>query len=38
LLIDERARDKLAAHEAQRRSDIIRSLIGPRPQPRSDAA
>jgi len=38
LLIDERARDKLAAHEAQRRSDIIRSLIAPRPQARSNAA
>jgi hypothetical protein len=31
LLIDERARDKLAAQETQRRSDIIHSLLGPRP-------
>ena len=38
LLIAERARDKLAAQETQRRSDIIRSLIAPRPPSRSNAA
>ena len=38
LLIDERARDRLAAQETQRRSDIIHSLIGQRPPSRSNAA
>jgi hypothetical protein len=30
LLIDERARDKLAAQETQQSSDIIRGIIAPR--------
>jgi len=38
LLIDERARDKLAAQETQRRSDISLSLLAPRPPSRSNAA
>jgi hypothetical protein len=38
LLIDERARDRLAAQETQRRSDIIHNLIAPRPPSRSNAA
>ena len=38
LLIAERARDKLAAQETRRRSDIIHSLIAPRPPSRSNAA
>ena len=38
LLIDERARDKLAAQETQRRSDIIHNLLAPRPPSRSNAA
>jgi hypothetical protein len=38
LLVDERARDKLAAQETQRRSDIIHSLIAPRPPSRSSSA
>ena len=38
LLIDERARDKLAAQETRRRSDIIHSLIAPRPRSTSSAA
>ena len=33
LLIDERARDKLAVHTTQQRSDIIRGLIAPRGVP-----
>jgi len=37
LLIDERARDKLAAQETQRSSDIIHSLIAPRPPSPSNA-
>jgi hypothetical protein len=38
LLIDERARDRLAAQETRRRSDIIHSLIAPRSPSRSNAA
>ena len=38
LLIAERARDRLAAQETRRRSDIIHSLIAPRPPSRSNAA
>jgi hypothetical protein len=38
LLIDERARDKLAAQETQRSSDIIHRLIAPRQPSRSNAA
>jgi hypothetical protein len=38
LLIDERAREKLAAQETQRRSDIIHSLLAPQPPSRSNAA
>ncbi len=37
LLIDERARDKLAAQETQRRRDIIHRLIAQRPPSRSNA-
>jgi hypothetical protein len=37
LLIDERARDKLAVQETRRRSDIIHSLIA-RPPSRSNTA
>jgi hypothetical protein len=38
LLIEEHARDKLAVYEARRSSDLIRSLITQRLQPRSNAA
>jgi hypothetical protein len=37
LLIDERARDKLAVQETQRRSDIIHSLIARPPSPSNTA-
>ena len=30
LLIDERARDKLAAHATQQKTDVIRGMIAPR--------
>ncbi|HEX9588182.1 MAG TPA: hypothetical protein VGA15_10615 [Bradyrhizobium sp.] len=33
LLIDERARDKLAAQATQQRSDLIRRMIAPRNEP-----
>jgi hypothetical protein len=33
LLIDERARDKLAAHATRQRSDVIRGMIAPRDVP-----
>jgi hypothetical protein len=33
LLIDERARDKLAAHATQQRSEVIRGMIAPRDLP-----
>ncbi|HXQ04576.1 MAG TPA: hypothetical protein VN831_07465 [Bradyrhizobium sp.] len=33
LLIDERARDKLAAQATQQRSDVIRRMIAPRNEP-----
>jgi len=38
LLINERARDRLTAQETQRSSDIIHSLIAPRPPSSSNAA
>ncbi len=38
LLIDERAREKLAAQETRRRSDMIHNLIAPRPPSRPNAA
>ena len=33
LLIDERARDKLAAHATQQKSDVIRGMIARRDMP-----
>jgi hypothetical protein len=33
LLIDERARDKLAAHATQQKTDVIRGMIAPRDVP-----